>query len=188
MTIHRTRRLGDPILRERCQRIANPRSPAVRVVADDLRDTLRDWRERGASGRGITAPQIGAPIRMILVVDSTRRRTLLNPEIVDVGDEDFLVWDECSSFPDLMVRVQRAYRITVKYHDFAGKSHTLEADGQLAELLQHGIDHLDGVLAVDRACGLDPFCLREEWSRHWGGEGRYGAPTPRELPRAAQVF
>ena len=188
MTIHRTHRLGDPILRERCQGIANPRSPAVRVVADDLRDTLRDWRERGISGSGMTDPQIGAPIRMLLVMDNNRRRTLLNPEIVDVGAGDFLVWDACSSFPDLMVRVQRAYRITAKYEDFVGKVHTLEAEGALGALLQHGIDHLDGVLAVDRACGLDPFCLREEWNRHGGGEGRYGAPTPRELPRAAQVL
>jgi peptide deformylase len=187
MTIHRTRRLGDPILRERCQRIAGPRSPAARVVADDLRDTLRDWRERGASGRGISAPQIGAPIRLVLIVESNRRRTLVNPEIVDVGDEDFLVWDECCSFPDLMVHVLRAYRITVKYEDFAGKTHMLEAEGPLAELLQHEIDHLDGVLAVDRASGLDPFCLREEWSRHWGNEGRCGKPTARELPRPAEV-
>ena len=188
MTIHRTRRLGDPILRQRCQPIASFRSPAARVVADDLRDTLRDWRERGASGRGIAAPQIGAPIRLVLIMDNARRRTLLNPEIVDVGDEDFLVWDECASFPDLMVRAQRAYRITVKYEDLLGKSHTIEAEGPLAELLQHEIDHLDGVLAVDRASGLDPFCLREEWSRHWGVEGRYSKPTARELPRVVQLL
>jgi peptide deformylase len=178
--------LGDPILRARCQRVSNPRSPAVRVVADDLRDTLRDWGERGGSGRGIAAPQLGAPVRLILVLEDRKRRTLLNPEIADVGEEDFLVWDDCSSFPDLMVRVQRAYHVTVRYEDFTGKSHMLEAEGPLAALLQHEIDHLDGVLSVDRASGLDPFCLREEWNRHWGAEGRYGQPVARELPRATQ--
>jgi len=187
MTVHRIRLLGDPILRTRCQVIANPRSPAVRVVADDLRDTLRDWRERHPNGRGIAAPQIGAPIRLIHLL-TDKRWTLVNPEIVDVGDEDFAVWDDCFSFPDLMVRVQRAYRVTVKYLDLAGKSHSVDAEGLLAELLQHEIDHLDGVLAVDRATGLDPFCLREEWQRHWGGEGRYGKPAARELPRAAHVL
>jgi peptide deformylase len=96
------------------------------------------------------------------------------------------VWDDCSSFPDLMVRVQRAYHVTVRYEDFTGKSHMLEAEGPLAALLQHEIDHLDGVLSVDRASGLDPFCLREEWNRHWGAEGRYGQPVARELPRATQ--
>lgn len=186
--MHRIRLLGDPILRTRCQPIANPRSPAVRVVADDLRDTLRDWRERHPNGRGIAAPQIGAPIRLVLIIEKERRLTLVNPEIVDVGDEDFMVWDDCFSFPDLMVRVQRAYRVTVKYQDLTGAGHSIEAAGPLAELLQHELDHLDGVLAVDRASGLDPFCLREEWTPHWGNEGRYGKPTPRELPRAAHVL
>jgi hypothetical protein len=58
----------------------------------------------------------------------------------------------------------------------------------MAGLLQHEIDHLDGVLPVDRACGLDPFCFREEWNRHWGRAGRYGQPTPREVPRAAPTL
>ncbi len=148
---------------------------------------MRDWQERGGGTRGIAAPLIGAPIRLVLILENGKRRTLVNPEIVDVGDQDFLVWDDCFSFPELMVRVQRAYRVTVKYQDLMGQSHSLEAEGPLAELLQHEIDHLDGVLAVDRACGLDPFCLREEWHRHWGNEGRYGKPLPRELPRAARV-
>src|SRR5574341_1869596 len=136
MTVHRTRLLGDPGLRIRCQPVANPRSPAVRVVADDLRDTLRDWQERGGPNQGIAAPQIGAPIRLVLILESGKRRVLVNPEIVDVGDEDFPVWDDCLSFPDLMVRVHRAYHVTVKYQDLTGQAHTLEAEGPLAELLQ----------------------------------------------------
>jgi len=185
MTVHRIRLLGDPILRTRCQAISNPRSPAVRVVADDLRDTLRDWQERYGTGRGIAAPQIGAPIRLLLVVENSKRIWMVNPEIVDVGEEDFLVWDDCFSFPDLMVRVQRAYRIKVRYDDLAGKSHTVEVERDISELLQHEIDHLDGVLAVDRATGLDPFCLREEWNRHYAAHGRYSEPAPREEPSVA---
>jgi len=188
MTVHRTRQLGDPILRARCQPLSGPKSPAVRVVADDLRDTLRDWQERSGIGRGIAAPQIGAPIRLVLILEDAKRRVLVNPEIVDVGDEDFLVWDDCLSSPDLMVRVLRAYRVRVKYHDLKGQSHLMEAEGPVAALLQHEIDHLDGVLPVDRACGLDPFCVREEWNRHWGRQGRYSQPLPREAPRPAHVF
>jgi len=187
MTVHRTRQLGDPILRARCQPVASPKSPAVRVVADDLRDTLRDWQERSGTVRGIAAPQVGAPIRLVLIIEDAKRRVLVNPEILDVGDEDILVWDDCLSSPDLMVRVQRAYKVRVRYQDLKGQSHTIEAEGPLAALLQHEIDHLDGVLPVDRACGLDPFCLREEWNRHWGRDGRYGRPTPREAPRAAHM-
>jgi peptide deformylase len=188
MAVRRILQLGDPVLRARCVPVANPRSPAARIVADDLRDTLRDMREKHGSGRGLAAPQIGAPIRMVHVELPNRRWTLVNPEIVDVGDQDFLVWDDCFSFPDLFVRVQRAYHVTVRYQDRTGITRTLEAEGPLAELIQHEIDHLDGVLAVDRATGIDPFCLREEWAKHWAAQGRFGSPMPREEPRGAHVL
>lgn len=186
MAVHRIRLLGDPVLRSKCAPVSRPRSLAVQVVADELRETLRDWQARHGYGRAIAAPQIGAPIRVIHI-EVDRPWTLVNPEIVDVGDTDFTVWDDCFCFPDLMVRVSRAYQVRVRYHDLSGRQHTIEAERDLAELLQHEIDHLDGVLAVDRATGLDPFCLREEWNRHWGAQGRYGEPTPRWAPRSAEL-
>jgi peptide deformylase len=155
------------------------RSPAVRVVADDLQDTLRSLRQRYGRGRGLAAPQIGAPLRL-LYVETDRPRFLINPEVVDVGTEDFLVWDDCFSIPDLLVRVQRAYRIKIQFDDLAGRSYTLDAEGPLAELLQHEIDHLDGILTVDRPAGLDPFALRSEWDRFHVAADRLSAPFPRE--------
>ncbi len=151
------------------------------MVAHDLRDTLRDVQARFGSGRGIAAPQIGAPIRMIFI-EMDNPWLLCNPEIIDVGNEDFLVWDDCFSFPDLMVQVQRAHCIKVRYTDERGEEQTVEAEGALAELLQHEIDHLDGVLAVDSVSGLDPFCLKQEWNRYYAETGRYGEPTPRSEP------
>lgn len=181
MTIHRVRLLGDPVLRVRCQPATDPKSLAIRVVVDDLKDTLRDLRSRHGFGRALSAPQIGAPIRVVYL-ELDKPLVMLNPEIVDVGTDDFLVWDDCFSFPDLMVRVQRAYRISVRYTGLAGTTHTIDLEREGAELLQHEIDHLDGVLAVDRAAGLDPFCLREEWNKHYSRRGRYGRPTPRAAP------
>ncbi len=186
MTIHRIRLLGDPILRSKCEPVSRPRSAAVRVVADELRETLRHCQARYGYGRAIAAPQIGAPIRLIHV-EIDRPWTLVNPEIVDVGDTDFTVWDDCFSFPDLMVKVSRAYQVRVRYQDLYGREHIIEAERDLAELLQHEIDHLDGVLAVDRASGLDPFCLKEEWNRHWTAQGRYSEPTPRWAPRSTEL-
>ena len=84
-----------------------------------------------------------------------------------------------------MVQVQRAYHIRVSYLDARGKEQEVDAQGPLAELLQHEIDHLDGVLIVDRPAGLDPFCLREEWNKHYGDVGLYGEPTPRHEPLAS---
>lgn len=178
MTIHRIRLLGDPVLRSRCEPIAKPSSAAVRVVVDDLRETLRDWQSRFGSGRAIAAPQIGAPVRVVFV-EMDKPWPLLNPEIVEVGGEDFTVWDDCFSFPNLLVRVVRAWRIRVKYTDLRGATHEIDLEGDRAELLQHEIDHLDGVLAVDRAFGSDPFCLREEWNRLYTSGHRYGEPEPR---------
>ena len=91
MTIHRIRLLGDPILRTRCEPITKPRSTAVRVIMDDMRETLRDWQSRFAGGRGIAAPQIGAPVRMVHI-DMGEPWPLINPEIIDIGTEDFEVF------------------------------------------------------------------------------------------------
>jgi peptide deformylase len=189
MAVRRIRLLGDPILRERCQRVEQPTSAAVRLVADDLRDTLKTAKEKYGMGRALAAPQIGAPVRVIVMdVDGAKQRvTLLNPEITDVGSEDFEVWDDCFSFPELLVRVNRAYRITVQYMDIKGKPHTMECEGPLAELLQHEIDHLDGILALDRAVGLDPFAFRREWEKHHDRSERYGSPRPREAPEEAAI-
>ena len=189
MAVRRIRQLGDPVLRQRCQRVEKPTSGAARLVADDLRDTLKAAKEKYAMGRALAAPQIGAPVRMIVMdVDGARQRTtLVNPEITDVGPEDFEVWDDCFSFPGLLVRVNRAYRITVQYTDLKGKQHTMECEGPMAELLQHEIDHLDGILALDRAVGLDPFALRSEWEQRHDRRERYGTPHPREAPEEAAI-
>jgi len=62
-----------------------------------------------------------------------------------------------------------------------GKTHTMELKEGMAELLQHEIDHLDGILAVDRASGLDPFAFRKEWEKLHRASERYGLPQPREM-------
>jgi len=186
MTVHRIRLLGDPILRARCEPITKPRSTAVRVILDDMRETLRDWQSRFGSGRAIAAPQIGAPVRMIYC-EMDQPWALINPEIIDIGHEDFEVWDDCFSFPNLLVRVSRAYRVRVRYQDTKGEWHEVELEADRAELLQHEIDHLDGVLAVDRPQGLDPFCLREEWHRLHGPGARYGPPEDRNSSYATPL-
>lgn len=178
MAVRAIRLLGDPVLRAECEPIAKPRSAAVRMVADDLQETLGELKSRFGMGRGLSAPQIGAPLR-IIYLEIDKPWFLVNPSVIDIDTDDFWVWDDCFSIPNLLVRVQRAYHIRVSYQDIKGKSHTIDASGDLAELLQHEIDHLDGVLTVDRPFGLDPFCLREEWNKHYAHEGRYGEPALR---------
>jgi peptide deformylase len=181
MAVRRIRQLGDPILRVRCERVQDPASAAVRLVADDLRDTLSAARRRFKMGRALAAPQIGAPVRVVFVQIGKQRWIMVNPEITDVGRDDFQVWDDCFSFPGLYVRVTRAYQVTLSYQDIKGEQHTEQLEGPMAELMQHEIDHLDGILAVDRASGLDPFAFRREWEKLHEPEERYGPPKPREM-------
>ena len=126
-------------------------------------------------------PQIGAPVRVILVQVGKFRACMVNPEITDVGAEDFHVWDDCFSFPNLLVRVNRAYRATLRYIDMKGTVVTMDLDGPMAELLQHELDHLDGILALDQPTGLDPFAYRAEWEKNHKPTERYGPPRPREV-------
>jgi len=181
MAVRRIRQLGDPILRVRCTPVEDPKSPAVRLLSDDLRDTLRAARKKYDMGRALAAPQIGAPVRVVLVEVGKFRACMVNPEITDVGAEDFHVWDDCFSFPNLLVRVNRAYRATLRYIDMKGTVVTMDLDGPMAELLQHELDHLDGILALDQPTGLDPFAYRAEWEKNHKPTERYGPPRPREV-------
>jgi peptide deformylase len=94
---------------------------------------------------------------------------LINPSIVRASGSRFELWDDCFSFPDLLVRVSRAAEIRVEYQDDRGSRQTLEAQGDLSELLQHEIDHLDGILAVQRAISPQSFATRSEWERRLRG-------------------
>jgi len=153
----------------------------VRLVADDLQETLRDLKVRHGFGNGLAAPQIGAPMRLIYI-ETDEPVYLINPQILDIGTDDFLVWDDCFSVPDLLVRVQRAHHIGIGFQDLLGQRHKMEAEGTMAALLQHEIDHLDGILIVDRPSGVDAFCLRQEWNMQHATNGQIGEPYPRTGP------
>lgn len=159
--------LGNPLLWQTSNRIDDPTSLQTGELIRDLNDTLAAYRENAGYGRGIAAPQIGMLKRVIFI----RMQPvgfcgpLINPEIVWASDRTMELWDDCFSFPDLLVRVRRASAIRVEYTDERGSSQKLEAEGDLSELLQHEIDHLDGILAVQRAISPQSFATRAEWER-----------------------
>jgi peptide deformylase len=157
--------LGHPTLWERSEAV-DPRTAASRAVVRDLVDTLAEFRRERGFGRAIAAPQLGVLKRAIVVrVPGGFEGALLNPRIAEESRERFELWDDCFSFPELMVRVERARRVRVEYEDEHGAPAALHAEGDLSELLQHEIDHLDGMLAVDRAVGPRAFLARAEWER-----------------------
>lgn len=150
--------LGDPRLHEVCAPVdARASSTLVR----DLADTLAAFRDERDFGRAIAAPQIGALSRVIVVnVPGGFSAALHNPTIDTRSDETFELWDDCFSFPDLLVRVRRHLRVTVSWDDEHGARRRVDAEGDLSELLQHEIDHLDGILATQRAIDGKSFSLR----------------------------
>jgi peptide deformylase len=159
--------LGNPALWQVSQRVEDVLSAETESVIRDLNDTLAGFREATGFGRGIAAPQIGVLSRVIFIRMQPTGfcSPLINPDIVWASDARLELWDDCFSFPDLMVRVSRAVAIRVEYRDERGESRRIEADGDLSELLQHEIDHLDGILAVDRAVSPRAFSTRAEWER-----------------------
>jgi len=156
--------LGNPVLRSSCAKVKNFPEPEVGAVIADLRDTLGAFRSGHGFGRGIAAPQIGVT-RRILFIHLEQEFALINPEIVKKSKRMMTLWDDCFSFPDILVKVRRHVGISVAYRDEEGNRRTLEATGGLSELLQHEIDHLDGVLAIDRAVDPKHIVLRSEWMK-----------------------
>ena len=159
--------LGNPVLWQKSVGVAEVHSAEIRSIVRDLSDTLAEFLKVTGYGRGIAAPQIGVLERVIFIrmQPSGFCGPLINPEIAWSSDARIELWDDCFSFPDLMVRVSRAAQIRVDYQDDRGLKQTIEAEGDLSELLQHEIDHLDGILAVQRAISPEAFATRTEWER-----------------------
>ena len=158
--------LGDPVLWQQSAEVDAIQSGAVTDLVRDLSDTLAAFRESTGYGRGIAAPQIGVLKRVIFIrMPSGFCGPLINPQIAWASGSSMELWDDCFSFPDLMVRVSRAERVRVDYQDGRGLRQTIDAHGGFSELLQHEIDHLDGILAVQRAISPQAFSTRAEWER-----------------------
>ena len=175
MPIRPVLQLGDTKLREVVARVENPSAPEIAGLIQDLADTLAHWRAKTGYGRGIAAPQLGVSQRVIfLQLPGERPWPLINPEIIERSAEKIIVWDACLSFLSIFMQVERHRDITVRYQDVRGKSQEVRAGEarDLSELLQHEIDHLDGILAVDRIVDMKTLCTREEF------EKRYRATSP----------
>jgi peptide deformylase len=149
--------LGDPRLRVRSAEVERTDVHAF----DALAATLDAFRRKHGFGRAISAPQIGVAQRFIAMNLGKGTFFVVNPVITSRSDETFTMWDDCMSFPDLLVRVRRAASLSLDYVDEHGKPHSWpDIDPAVSELLQHEIDHLDGILAVDRAIDRDALVMR----------------------------
>ena len=149
--------MDDPILRQKCKKVRNL-SNGLQTLIDDMIDTMRH-----ANGIGLAAPQVGVPLRIIVaqipddIEDDPAAGKLFvvyNPEIVKSSGEHFPE-EGCLSIPGYVANVRRAVNVVVTGKDRRGKDQRVRASGRLAQVFQHEIDHVDGVLFIDRLDSLD---------------------------------
>ena len=138
------RTFGDPVLRSPAQPVTTF-DDALRKLASDMDDTMRD-----APGVGLAAPQVGVPRRLFVFDDGETRGALANPEITWRSDETQEGEEGCLSIPGVFFPVVRAERVRVSAQDLNGAPVEMEGDGLLARIFQHEIDHVDGILFLDR--------------------------------------
>ncbi len=153
--------LGNPKLYETSEAVREGNLGSLEPVITDLHDTLTAFRQRWGAGRAIAAPQIGVMKRLVYL-HINEPVVFINPHFEDESEAMMEVWDDCMSFPELLVKVRRHERCRLVYRDMNWERQTTELEGDLSELLQHEVDHLDGVLAVSRAVDATSFALRSQ--------------------------
>ena len=138
---------------------------SIRALIDDMLETMRS-----AEGIGLAAPQIGVLLRVIVAEyqeeddEEPKQTVLINPEITE-KDGEWMAEEGCLSVPGFVGTVPRAERVTVKGKSRTGKDVRIKTEGLLAHILQHEIDHLDGVLYIDYLDSLDELRKIEPGTR-----------------------
>jgi peptide deformylase len=151
--------LGDSRLYQTCAPVEETDLPLVAGWVADLHNVMKEVREKYHFGRGIAAPQLGIMKRLVYL-NLDRPIVLINPELTNCSPSMFRVWDDCMCFPNLLVLVKRHEEVTVRYRDEYWQPQVWSVKAATSELLQHEIDHLDGILCTMRAIDQHSFRWR----------------------------
>ena len=166
MAIREIRTYPDPVLRNKTARVEKIDSSLDRLI-EDMVATMH-----AAPGVGLAANQVGVPLQLAVIDLSSRENeeqrhpllVIINPEILAM--EGSVTEEEgCLSIPDYSEKVKRAAKVKVRAQDRTGKSFEIEAEGLLAKALQHEIDHLNGLLFVDRLSPLKKNIFRRRYRK-----------------------
>ncbi len=161
MSVRKIFLLGNGLLRQKSCEIGFPLSKEDTSLLRDLADTLANFKKENGFGRGVAAPQIGILKRAICInMDGNENKYFINPIITSYSLDSIKMFDDCFSLPNIMAHIYRSKNITVEYYDEQGKYYQEDFSNDWSELLQHEIDHLDGILSIDRV-----LSLRDIWSR-----------------------
>jgi len=151
--------LGDPRLYQTCEPVLQSELPLVAGWVADLDNVMKEIRLKYNFGRAIAAPQLGIMKRLIYM-NIDKPVVFINPRLTSLSDELFELWDDCMSFPNLLVKVKRHKSLTIHYLDEYWQPQSWKMEDALSELLQHEYDHLDGILCTMRAIDGQSFKWR----------------------------
>lgn len=160
MAIKPILQLGNLQLYELSEEVKFEELDSIKPIIQDLHDTIINFQKEFKCGRAIAAPQIGYKKR-ILYMHIDHPVVFINPVLIFPDEEMMELWDDCMSFPPLLVKVRRHLHCTIKYRDMEWKECSMDLNRDFSELLQHEYDHLDGILAVQRAIDLKSFKMKK---------------------------
>jgi peptide deformylase len=172
--VREIREMGDPVLREVAREVRPEElaGPEVQQLIDDMIETMR-----AANGAGLAAPQVGVPSRIAVIeVREGNPRypykppipltVIVNPELTSLDGATFATNEGCLSMPNVRGDLERFENIGVRYLDREGGLHEETRRGLTAGTFQHEVDHLDGILFVDRMKDMRSLSTWEEFERH----------------------
>jgi len=155
-------KMGDPRLQLQAEKISDFESDSLRDNIADMIDTMRQYH-----GVGLAAPQIGIAKQIIILevdnnprypdADTIELEILINPKIIQFSQQKDLAWEGCLSLPGMRGKVERSREITYQANTETGQSYTATAQGFHARVIQHEIDHLNGILYPQRLTTLNEF-------------------------------
>jgi peptide deformylase len=176
MAVLQVARLGNPILREKAKpvdlaQLSLPGANELQTFIDDMIDTMR-----AEGGVGLAAPQVSRSLQIVTLECEKNRRypdrpefelvALVNPVITWYGPEKETGWEACLSVPGLRGLVPRPVRVKVEAYDRAGDKLDIDADGFMAVVLQHEIDHLNGIVYIERMDDITQLLFQEEYDKY----------------------
>jgi peptide deformylase len=167
MSILKVSVMGNPVLRKKTAAVKDVLHPEVQRLADDMIETMKEY-----AGVGLAAPQVHAGVR-VCIIEAVKgapwaaATPLFNPAVEALSQQKGDDWEGCLSIPGLRGLVPRFRHIGVKAVDRKGKAVEFEATEFFARVIQHEVDHLDGVLFLDRMKDMGTLTFLEEWQRYW---------------------
>ncbi len=162
--------LGHPLLRQKALRVENILDANVQTLIDDMLHTVGE-----AKGMGLAAPQVGESTRIMILASQPNSRypyapfmeptAMINPEIIEFGKTVEKDWEGCLTVPGLRGLVPRSTKIRVSYSSREGKNEKRDFEGFIARVFQHELDHLDGLVFLDRVETTRDLMMEQEWQK-----------------------